>query len=166
MCERQNTLVCFFDPASPRISPFEVLLWIYSQLQVAEHSVLIIQQEGTRRQVFIKFTDSTFVHDIWRTTDGTTKYKHTTGEISPFRLEITGMGTRRIWLANLPPELCGSDIHTALAPYGDIQSIHDENWSKNYHYAVSNGIQIVTMTLNKHLPSHVTIAVYRALTSY
>jgi hypothetical protein len=95
-----------------------------SQLQP---SVLMIQIDGTRRQVFINFADSTFVRDILHTTNGTTEYKHTTGEISPVRLEIAGMGTRRIRLANLPPELSGSAIRSALAPYGDIQSIHDEN---------------------------------------
>jgi hypothetical protein len=76
------------------------------------------------------------------------------------------METRRIRLANLLPELSGSIIRTALAPYGVINSIQDENWSKNYRYAVANGITIVTMTPNKHLPSHVTNAEYRALVSY
>ena len=51
-------------------------------------------------------------------------------------------------------------------PVWEIQSIHDENWSKIYHYAVVNGITFVTMTLTKHIFSHVTIARYRALTSY
>jgi hypothetical protein len=75
------------------------------------------------------------------------------------------MGSRRIRLANLPPGLSGSAIPTSLARYGDIQSIPEENRSKNYSYAVSNAIRIVTMTLNKHLPSHVTIAGFRALIS-
>jgi hypothetical protein len=125
----------------------------------------MIQIDGTSRQIFIKLTEPTFVHDILHITNGT-KYKHTRGEISPVQLEIAGIGTHRIRLANLPPELSGSIICTALAPYGVIQSIQDENCSKNYRYAVANRIRIVTMTLNKHLPSHVTIAGYRALVSY
>jgi hypothetical protein len=147
MCERRNTLVCFFDHASPRISAFEIHEWIHSQLQVSEQSVLMIQIYGPRRQVFIKFTDPTYVQDILHATNGITEYKHLTGEIFPVRLELAGMGTRCIRLGNLPPEISSSAIRTALTPYGEIQSIHEENWSTNYRYAVSNGISIVTMTL-------------------
>jgi hypothetical protein len=152
MYGHRNTIVCCFDPASLRITAFEIHEWIHPQL--AEHSVLMIQIDGTCRQVrvFTKFTDTTLVHDILNITNGTTEYKHTTGEISPARLEIAGMGTRRIRLANLPPELSGSIIRTALVPYGVIQPIQDENWSKNYRVTVANGIRIATMTLNKYLP--------------
>jgi hypothetical protein len=65
-----------------------------------------------------------------------------------------------------PTELSGSIIRTVLAPYGVIQSIQDETWSKNYPFAVAYGMRIVTMTLNKYLPSHSTISGYRALVSY
>jgi hypothetical protein len=103
MCERNNTLVCYFDHASPRISAFEIHEWIHLQLQVSEQSVLMVQIDATRRQVFIKLTDPAYVHDILHGTNGTTEYKHLTGEIFPVRLELAGMGTRRIRLANLPP---------------------------------------------------------------
>jgi hypothetical protein len=166
MSERRNTLVCCFDPASPRISAFDIHEWIHSQLQVEEHSVLLIQIDGLRRQVFIKFTDPSYVHDILHVTHGTTVYKHTSGKISTVRLEIAGLGTHRIRLTNLPPEVPSTAISTALAPYGEIQSIHDETWSKHYRYVVPNGVRIVTMTLTKHIPSHVTIDGYRAITSY
>jgi hypothetical protein len=129
MCESRKTLVCYFNPANHLISTFEIREWVYSQLEVTKYSVLMIQKDGTRRHVFIKLTASTFVRDILHTKNGTIEYKHTTGKISPVRLEIVGMYTRRIHLANLPPELPGSAIRTALAPYGDIQSIQDENWS-------------------------------------
>jgi hypothetical protein len=72
----------------------------------------------------------------------------------------------RIQLANLPPELSGSAIRTALVPYRDIQSMHYENWSKSYRYAVSTGKLVVTMTLYKHLPSYVPIVGHRELTCY
>jgi hypothetical protein len=84
--------------------------------------------------------------------------------MSLVRLEIAGMGAQRIRLTNLPPELSGCAIRTALAPYGVIHSIH-EIWSKNYPYAVSNGIRIM-VTLNKHLSSNINIAGHTALTPY
>jgi hypothetical protein len=92
----------------------------------------MIQIDGKHRHVFIKFTDNTFVQDILTVTKGTKQYKHSTGEISTVRIKIAGMGTRRIRLANLPPELSKSTISTALTPYGVVQSIQDEIWSKNY----------------------------------
>jgi len=36
-----------------------------------------------------------------------------------------------------------------------------------YHwYSVTSGVLVVSMSLNKHIPSHVVVAVYRALISY
>jgi hypothetical protein len=166
MCERRNTIACSFDPVSPRITAFDIHEWIYTQSKIAEHSVSMIQIDGTRRQVFIKFTEQTFVHDILHVTNGTIEYKHTSGEISIVRLEIAGMGTCRVRLANLPLELPNSIIRTTMASYGTIQNIQDENWPRNYRYTVANGIRIATMTLNKHLPSHIAIAGYRTLISY
>jgi hypothetical protein len=93
-------------------------------------------------------------------------YKHTTGEISPVRLMIAVMGTKRIRLANLPPEPPNTTIRNALSQYGDVQSIQDETWPKHYCYTVSNGVRIVMMTLKKHILSLITVAGYRALTSY
>jgi hypothetical protein len=69
------------------------------------------------------------------------------GDISSVRLELAGMGTRRFRLANLPPEISSATIRSVLSPYGEIKLILEENWSKHYRYAVSNGIRIVTMTL-------------------
>jgi hypothetical protein len=159
-------LVCSFDPTSLRINAYEIHELIHKQLKVKDHSALMIQIDGTRRQVFIKFTESTFVTDILNTTNGIAEYKHMIEEISPVRLELAGMGTWRIILANLPPELSGTAVRVALAPYGVIQSVNEETWSQNYRYVVANGIRVVTMSLNKHLPLHVNIAGYRALVSY
>jgi hypothetical protein len=82
MSERRDMLVCCFDPANPRLTAYDIHEWIHSQLQVSEHSVSMIQIDGIRRQVYIKFTDLAFVHDILRVTNGDTVYKHVTGEIS------------------------------------------------------------------------------------
>ena len=86
MSERRNTLACCFDPTSPRLTDFDIHELIHSQLEVSEHSVLMIQIDGTRRQVFIKFTDLHLVQDILNAINGETVYNHATGEISPVRL--------------------------------------------------------------------------------
>jgi hypothetical protein len=88
----------------------------------------MIQIDGTKRQVFIKSRDEQYVHDLLKTTNGATEYKHSAGIISTVKLEIAGLGTRRIRIANLPPELPETTIRAALTPYGKIHMIHEENW--------------------------------------
>jgi hypothetical protein len=126
----------------------------------------MIQIDGICRQVFIKFTDLHFVHDIIYANNGETVYKHNTGENFPVRLMIAGMGTKGIRLANLPPELSSMVIRSALSQHGEILSLQDETWAKHYRYTVSNGVRIAMMNLKKLIPSHISIAGYRALTSY
>jgi hypothetical protein len=67
--------------------------------------------------------------------------RHTTGEIVVVRLEVAGMGMRRIRLTNLSPEVTERNIRAALASYREIVSIQDEMWSKAYRYKVANGLQ-------------------------
>jgi len=81
-----------------------------------------------------------------------------TGVIAIVRIEMTGMGTRRVRIANLPPEVSEGTIRAALGPYGDVKSIQEETWSKAYRYAVANGIKVAMIRLTKNLPSHMTIA--------
>ena len=76
------------------------------------------------------------------------------------------MGTRRIRIANLPPETSERAIRMALAPYGEIVALHDEVWSKMYRYPIANGIRVATMKLDKLLPSHMVIAGDRVIVSY
>jgi hypothetical protein len=78
MNERRNTSVCCFETVSPRLTAFDIHEWIHSQLLVTEHSVSMFQIDGIRRQVYIKFIDLSFVHDILRATNGGTVYQHVT----------------------------------------------------------------------------------------
>jgi hypothetical protein len=109
----------------------------------------MLQIDGPRRQVFIKMKQCNELHRIIQETNGVKKYKHSNGEISQVRIEMAGLGTKRIRIANLPPEVPEGPIRMALAQYGDIKSIQEELWSKAYRYAVSNGIKIVTLALIK-----------------
>lgn len=80
-------------------------------------------------------------------------------------LELAGMITRRVRIANLPSEVNNITVRAAVSQYGEIHSLQDETWSKAYRFVVVNGIKVAVMVLNKHIPSHITIAGYRVLIS-
>jgi len=126
----------------------------------------MIQIDGIKRQVFLKFVDDIYIQNIVQSTNGSAEYRHVTGEISIVRLEVAGMGMRRIRIANLTPEVTERSIRAALASYGETVSIRDEMWPKAYRYKVANGVKVIMMKLAKHLPSQMNIAGHRVLPSY
>jgi hypothetical protein len=165
MEERRNTLVCSFDHQSPQISALEIHDWIHDVFRASEPTVTMIQIDGPRLQVFIKFVDIQYAHDILQTTQGTAEYKHTTGEVCIVRIEMAGPGTKRVSIANLPPEIHESTLRTHLVPYGEIRTVQDEKWSNVYRYTVASCIHIVNITLIKHISPYLTIVGHRVLVS-
>jgi hypothetical protein len=91
MAERRNTLVCTFDPASPRITAYDIHEWIYETLRLPESDVLMIQIDGIRRQVYTKMSTKEKVQAALLVTGGQTQYKYPTGQIATVNLDS---GTR------------------------------------------------------------------------
>jgi len=158
--------VCSFDPKRPRISALDIHEWIFEQLHVPENVVNMVQIYGTRRQVYIKFTDFQYLQDLLHSTTGQSEYKHDNGEISQVKIEMAGMGTRRIRLANISSETPDETISFAFSQYGEIKEMQREVWSKAYSYKDFNGVRIVVITLTKRIPSHIMIAEHRGLVPY
>jgi hypothetical protein len=163
--DRQNTIVCCFNPRSPRITAFHIHEWIYEKLRLDEEDIRMIQIDGTR-QVFIKFTNSTRMQSVQSETKGQLEFKHDNGELSQVTIELAGMGMRKIRIANLPPEVRDRMIKDSLVKYGEVREIKEEQCTRAYRYKVSNGIRLVDMNLKQHLPSHMNIAGNRVLVSY
>jgi hypothetical protein len=88
MGDRQNTIVFCFDPRNPRITAFQVHEWIFEKLHLDEEDIRMIQIDGTRRQVFIKFTHSTLLHNVLTETNGQQEFKHDNGELSQVTIEL------------------------------------------------------------------------------
>ena len=129
MSDRLTTLVCIFDPRSPRISAYNIHEWIHDSLRLVEEDLQIIQVDGPKRRVFIKFFNEDRMKEILWDTNGTCEYKHNNGEISQVIVEIAGTGTKRIRLAGLPPEVKEATIKESLSKYGEIGHIRDEMWA-------------------------------------
>jgi hypothetical protein len=58
MTDRQNITACAFDLNSPRIMAHHIHEWIYESLKLPETDVRMIQRDGPRRSVYIKFNNS------------------------------------------------------------------------------------------------------------
>jgi hypothetical protein len=82
------------------------------------------------------------------------------------RVDIAGLGTRRVRIANLPPETPEDVIRTIMGIYGEVKEVQAETWARFYRNKVANGVRIAVMTLAKHIPSNITIAGHWALVSY
>jgi len=82
MSDRLTTLVCIFDPRSPRISAYNIHEWIHDSLRLVEEDIQMIQVDGPKRRMFIKFFNEDRMKEILRDTNGTCEYKHDNGEIS------------------------------------------------------------------------------------
>ena len=70
----------------------------------------MIQINGARRHVYIKFTDGEYMNQIIQDTEGHVEYKHDNGETSQVQIEIAGMGTKKVRVANLPAEVKENEI--------------------------------------------------------
>ena len=154
MAERYNTVVCSFDPSSPRITAYDVHEWIHAALRIQESKVSMIQIDGIKRQVFIKFVDTESMYALLQETSGCAEYKYPNGEVSIVNVDMTGMDIKRIRVANLPPEIPNDVLQEPLASFRKVLYIHAETRAKVYRYPVSNGVRQVVMHVTRHLPSH------------
>jgi hypothetical protein len=65
----------------------------------------MIQIDGPKRNVYIKFKSADQLRTVLQDTKGQHDYKHDNGEISKVTIEPAGMGMRTIRNANLPTEV-------------------------------------------------------------
>jgi len=66
------------------------------------------------------------------------------------RIDVAGIGTRRVRIANLPSEVTDGILRTALSRYGEVKQIQEKRWSRPYRYPVGNGIRLAVIALVKH----------------
>ena len=126
MCERQNTLVFIFDQRSPRITAYQIHDLLYEQLRLQEDEIRMIQIDGPRRRVYIKFVTSEKMQTVLRSTAEQLEFQHETGEISFVNVEIAGMGLKKIRITNLTPEVSDKTLRDIMSKYGEVKYITAE----------------------------------------
>jgi hypothetical protein len=122
-------------------------------LQLQEAAVRMVQTDRPKRQVYVKFIDFDIMQMTIQNMAGMAEFKHETDEISQVQIEIAGMGTRRVRIASLPPEIPDAAIQAALSKFGEVRAITEDQWSHAYRYPVSNGVRIAMVALRQHVPS-------------
>jgi hypothetical protein len=110
-------------------------------------------------------SDSDCVLIVLRHTGGQAEYKYPTGQLSIVSISMSGMGSKRIRVASLPPEVPNETLLATLAAFGKVLDIQAELWSKAFRYKVPNGIRQVMVMLTRHVPSLFTVAGHRVLLS-
>ena len=108
---------------SPRITAYQIHEWIYEKMQLPENDTRIIQIDGPKRQVFIKFANTERMQHVLQETNGQMEFRHDSGELSMVKIEPAGMGVRRIRIANPPPEVHDRIVREMLTKYGEVKEI-------------------------------------------
>ena len=94
MNDRQNTILCCFDLRSPRITAFHIHEWICENLRLAEEDMRMIQIDGHRRRVYMKFTSRERMQTLLQDSKGQLEFRHDNGELSQGNIELAGMGLK------------------------------------------------------------------------
>lgn len=136
-----------FDAQSSRITVFQIHEWIHERSHLPEQDVRIIQTDGPRRRVYIKLATSEQSFAVVQKTSGNVEYRHDNGELFTVQIELAGLGTRRIRIANLPPEVPDRAIRNKLSIYDGVKEIREETLPRAYRYPVSNGTRIAVTRL-------------------
>ena len=89
----------------------------------------MIQTDGPRRHVYRNFRDPQRMQALLTETQGQGDSRHHNGDISEVRIEAVRLGVRRVWVANLTPEVADRTLKMALGAYGEIREIQAETWS-------------------------------------
>jgi len=103
----------------------------------------MIRIDPAKRYVYIKFNDEECMNKVLQDSEGCLEYKHDNGVITQVLIEVAGLGTKRVRIASLPPEVKEIDIRACMSQYGEVE-----------------------MRLKKHLLSHLNISSNDALITY
>jgi hypothetical protein len=74
-------------------------------MRLREDKVAMVQIDGYKRQVYINLSKYLSMCDILTLTHGEGEFRHSNDELSIVWIEAAGLSTKRVMLANIPPEV-------------------------------------------------------------
>jgi len=74
---------------------FHIHEWIYENLHLQEERIWIIQVDGAKRYVYIKFDDEECMNKFLQDSEGRLEYKHDNAVITQVLIELAGLGTKK-----------------------------------------------------------------------
>jgi len=110
MSERQNTVVCSFDPKSIRISALDFH-------ECNDYGTV----RRTPRQVYVNFAFSHYLQDLLHSTKASPNTNTTKGKYRKWRYKLLKWARGVLKLAYLPPELPDDAVSFAFSQHGEIR---------------------------------------------
>ena len=102
MAERRNSVVCTFDPITPKITTYDVHELMHDILRIRVNAVNMMHIDDMKRQVYIKLAETQCVQTVLRDTCGQKEHRHNNGEISTVGIAIAGKDRKKLRNAKLP----------------------------------------------------------------
>jgi hypothetical protein len=131
MAERRNSIVCTFDPATPKIAAHDIHGWIHDTLRIPEKTVKMIEIECAKRHVYIKLAGPQFEQAVLGHSCGPAEYRNNNGEISILIIAMAGMGEKKYGLRTYRLK-CPVNPEVNSCPIWKVVTIEDEMWSRTY----------------------------------
>jgi hypothetical protein len=82
MVERHNIFICAFSMDSLKTTAYIIHECVFSILKIPEDDLSVLQIDGPRRKVYLKFTTADKINGHLNNLQGDHEYKHDTGEAS------------------------------------------------------------------------------------
>jgi hypothetical protein len=86
--------MCAFSIDSPNVTACIIHQWVFSTLLIPEDDLSVLQIDGPRRKVYLKFVTADEMNENLSELQGEHEYKHGTGEVSIVTVSAVGLGYR------------------------------------------------------------------------
>lgn len=160
---RKNTLVVDFSVLPSHPNTTEVHKFLVHQIKLDVSQVKNLQLHTIRKQALIELNSLEVAQDL----AAAHNLKHSMQAenknfLIPVFLEDTSTTVR---VHDLPPDMPNVDVANYMKQFGVVKSVVRELWKK-YFPGTPNGVRVVRIELQKHIPSYIKIHDQMSMVSY
>jgi hypothetical protein len=106
---------------SPKVTTYNTHEWVFSTPLIPEDDVSVLQIDGPRRKVNLKFVTADKMNERLTQLQGEHEYKYDTGEVSILTVSAVGLGHRTVQVASVPPAIQDQTLSACLSKYGIVK---------------------------------------------